>query len=81
MSVIHRITGYNKRTDRLEVEYGIPQDRFTEIREVARIPSHDTDAAGSYPLDAEAARAIAWKIDKTINLDGYDCFLEPFSEA
>jgi hypothetical protein len=44
MSVIHRITGYNRRTERLEVEYDIPRDRLTEIRAVAQIPSSDTDA-------------------------------------
>jgi hypothetical protein len=81
MNAVHRITGYDKRSERLALEYAIPDERLSEVRELARVPREDADAAGSYPLDPEAASIVGLKIDKPLNVDAYDWFLEPFAGA
>ena len=79
MTVVHRMTGYDKRTERLEIEHDIPAERFSDVRALAHVPIEDEDAAGSYPLDASAARQLGWTLDKPVNLDLYDWFVEPFA--
>jgi len=81
MSVIHRITGYNKQTEMLEVEYDIPSERLNDVRAIAKVPATDADAIGSYPIEAGAAHRIARTIQQMIDLDRYDWFLEPFADA
>jgi hypothetical protein len=81
MSVVHRIVGYNRHTELLEVEYDIPAERFSDVRALANVPAHDADAIGSYPIEPDAARTIARNIQRMTNLDQYDWFLEPFTDA
>lgn len=79
MNAIHRITGYDKRSERLEIEHDIPPDRLPDMRQLANVPPEDEDAIGVYPLDADAVRKVALKLDKPLNIEAYDWFLEPFA--
>jgi len=81
MTAVHRITGYEKRTERLEIEHDVPPERLNEIRQLAHVPPEDSGAVGAYPLDPHAAGLVALKLDKPLNVDAYDWFLEPFAEV
>jgi hypothetical protein len=80
MNAVHRITGYEKRTERLEIEYDVPPERLGDLRKLANVPAQDVDALGSYRLDSNAVRKAAAKLRLTLNFDAYDWFLEPFAE-
>lgn len=78
MNAIHRITGYEKRTERLEIEHDVPPERLSDFRKLAHVPSTDTHALGSYRLEPDAVRKAASKLRIRLNVDAYDWFLEPF---
>jgi hypothetical protein len=80
MSIAHRMTGYDKRTESLQIEHDIPNDRLGEVRVLAHVPSEDEDAVGSYPLNGTDARQVGWKLGKDINPDLYNWFVEPFAD-
>jgi hypothetical protein len=80
MSVAHRITGYDKRTQFLAVEYGILDPLIPKAAAIENIPSEDSDAIGAYPLAADQAVSIARLANTSIDFDRYDWFFEPFAE-
>jgi hypothetical protein len=80
MTTIHRMTGYDKKTDRLAIEYDIPAERLAIARLAAKVPVEDEGALGSYPLDDGATRVIAGLIGKSVPVDPYRWFLEPFED-
>jgi hypothetical protein len=59
MKVIHRLVGYDRRTDQMKVRYEIPSDTLAEAKRIAGVASDDPGAAWSYPLSVDQARAIA----------------------
>jgi hypothetical protein len=79
MSAIHKITGYEKRTERLERALDVPADRLGDVLAILRVPAADKRALGSYPLDANAIRLVGLKLGTALNADAYDWYLEPFS--
>jgi hypothetical protein len=81
MSAFHKITGYEKRTERLERALDVPADRLADVLAIARVPPADTEALGSYPLDATAIHLVGLKLGTALNADAYDWYLEPFSAA
>lgn len=81
MNAIHRITGYEKRTERLEMEYDVPPGQLPELRQLANVPSSDVDAIGSYRLPPEAISKAAAELKQTLNTDAYDWYLEAFAPA
>ena len=81
MNSIHRITGYAKRTERLEREHDVPSDKLGEVYALAKVSDADEGAVGSYPLDAEAARRVGVTLGTIFNVDAFDWFLEPFAEG
>ena len=80
MKVIHRLVGYDRRTDQMKVRYEIPSDTLAEAKRVAGVAPDDPGAAWSYPLSADQARAIAGLIRAPIDPDGLEFFVEPFSD-
>ena len=78
MSVAHRLTGYDRRTERLEIAHGVPRAKEPFALEVAGVArDRDPGAVGVYPLLPEQARRIAAAIGARINTESYDWFLEP----
>ena len=77
MSIVHTVTGYDKRTERAAIEHVVPDEAFDDVRGLAGVPETDRDAIGSYPLDARAAWAIATRLAASMNVDRYDWVLEP----
>lgn len=81
MTVVHRLAGYDNKTDRLAVEHDIPASKLKQAKELAGVWHDDADAAGSYPLSAGQARTIAELVGQIVNVDRYSWFLEPFDES
>ena len=77
MSVIHRMTGYDRCNERLAYAHPLPEAAFPAAKDIAHVPATDADAIGSYPLDEHQARNLARRIGADINVDSYDWFLEP----
>ena len=80
MKVIHRLVGYDRRTDRMKVRYEIPSGTLVEAKRIAGVASDDPDAAWSYPLSADQVRAISGLIRAPIDPDRLEFFLEPFAD-
>ena len=81
MSVVHKITGYDRSTELMTFAHDIPSTLLVTAREIARVPSTDREAVGSYPLEPEQVQTIALRIGARVNVEAYDWFLEPFSEG
>jgi hypothetical protein len=79
MNALHKITGYAKRTERLDRALDIPSDRLSDVMSLANVSPIDEGALGSYPLDAVAVHQISLKLGTALNADAFDWFLEPFS--
>ena len=80
MKVIHHLVGYDRRTDRMKARYEIPSGMLAEAKRVAGVASDDPDAAWSYPLSADHARAVAALNQAPIHPDRLEFFLEPSAD-
>ena len=76
MNVLHKVTGYDKRTERLSVEHLVPEGQSEIVRNLAHLTPED-DGIGCYPLDPAAAVSIGMQIDWPLDIARYDWFLEP----
>jgi len=81
MNVVHRLVGYDRRSDRMKARCDIPPDRIAEAKRIAGVAPDDPGAAGSYPLSATQVQAIAQLIGAEINPDHLEFFLEPFADS
>jgi hypothetical protein len=59
MRVIHRLVGYDRQTDRMKVRFEIPEHLMPEVKNIAKVPADDPEAAWSYPLTEAKTRVIA----------------------
>ena len=80
MSVVHQLVGYDRQTDRRRQNFEIPEDRLSEVKQIARVPRDDPDAVWSYPLSLAQAREIAGLIGGSVD-PGAEFFLEAFSDS
>ena len=76
MNVLHKVAGYDKRTERLSVEHRVPEGQSESVRNLAQLTAED-DGIGCYALDSAAAVSIGLQIDRPLDADLYDWFLEP----
>jgi hypothetical protein len=81
MKVVHRLVGYDRRTDRMKTSCNIPADVLAEAKRIAGVSSDDPDAAWSYPLSIQQARSIALLIQIEIDPNRLEFFLEPFADS
>ena len=77
MTVVYKLVGYDRKTERATVKIDIPAKHVNFAKEVARIAAGD-DSMADYPLDRDQARDIAGVIGKPIDVDNCDYFLEPY---
>lgn len=77
MNVVHKVTGYDRGTERLELEFPIPEDRLDEFRDVAHVPKSQRENFAIFPLDRATAQDISGRFQFPMNLDQYDWFFEP----
>jgi hypothetical protein len=81
MNVVHRLVGYDRRSDRMKARCDIPSDRIAEAKRIAGVALDDPGAAWSYPLSATQVQAIAQLIGAEIDPDHLEFFLEPFADS
>ncbi len=77
MSVVHRVTGYDKRTEMLEREADIPADLVAEARRLADAPEDVEQAPGAFPLSGPAVARLSAMLGLPMSQERYDWFLEP----
>jgi hypothetical protein len=80
MHVIHRLVGYDLRTDRPKQRFDIPDSLLPDAKKIAQVPADDPDAAWSYPLSARQARDLARLIGAAPDLQDAEFFLEAFAQ-
>ena len=80
MTVVYKLVGYDRKTERATVKIDIPPKHVNFAKEVARIAAED-DSMADYPLDRDQARDIAGVLGKPIDADSYDYFLEPYVQG
>ena len=80
MKVIHRLVGYDRKTDRAKVRFDIADRLLDDARRIAKVPDDDPKAVWSYPLSADQARELAELIGAEFELGKSDFFLEAFTE-
>jgi hypothetical protein len=51
MTFMHQVVGYDRDTERVGLEYGIPQQDFDKIKQIVGVASSDPDAVGNYEID------------------------------
>ena len=78
MSVVHRVTGYDKLSERLELERDVPTALVIEARRVAEAPLDVRDAPGAFPLGEAAVARLSGMLGFPMSVERYDWFLEPF---
>jgi hypothetical protein len=78
--IVHQLTGYDRETELLAVEYDIPNHHLARIKRIAEVSAEDPEAVGSYPLRRDQASDIAKLLGIDIDADRFDFFLEPYAE-
>lgn len=79
MTVVHRITGYDKRSEFIAQEFDVPSGRIGEVREIAGVSPEVDEIVGAYPLDPVAAQLVMDRFHFGMWIDLCDWFFEPFS--
>jgi hypothetical protein len=80
MRVVHRLVGYDRRTDRATVRFDVPGKLLPAAFRIAQVPGDDPDAVWSYPLCSDQARELADLIGAKLDADGAEFFLEAFAD-
>jgi len=80
MTVSHRLTGFDKKTERLALSHDIPRSKEQLARQVVEAAPDDPELIFVYPLTDTQVRRIARAIGKDLNIDRYDWFLEPMPQ-
>jgi hypothetical protein len=79
MKVIHRLVGYDRRTDQGKQRFDIPDTRLRDAKEIARVPDDDPDAVWSYRMSDAQARRVAKLVGGKLDRDA-EFFLEAFAD-
>jgi hypothetical protein len=80
MQVIHRLVGYGRQTDRMKMQFDIPEERLSDAKKLVQIPDDDPEAAWSYPLTKAQARRLAALIGVKLDPDYAEFFMEAFAD-
>jgi hypothetical protein len=79
MTVVYRLVGYDRKTERQTVRIDIPAKHVPFAKKVAHLDPY-REVVADYPLDVAQARDIAGVIGKTIDTAHNDYFLEPYHQ-
>jgi len=77
MTVLHRVTGFDKRSEMIEREFNVPTELVGSAREIAEAPADWRDAPGAFELSVGAVRAMSALLKVSLDVDRFDWFLEP----
>jgi hypothetical protein len=78
MTVKLKLTGYDKNTDSMQVEYDLPLRDADFAKQVAGVSVEDPDVVGSYPLTEQQVIQIAGVAGTPLNPRLYNYFLEAY---
>jgi hypothetical protein len=81
MSVVHRITGYDRVTEALTEQHTVPPRLLPAAKAAAQISADDADAVWSYKLGADAAHRLAAAMHVALDTTRNDYFLESFAAS
>lgn len=81
MSVVHRITGYDRVTEALTEQHAVPRWLLPAAKAAARVSADDPDAVWSYKLSADAANRLATAMHVVLDTARNDYFLEAFTAS
>lgn len=81
MSVVHRITGYDRITEALMEQHTVPHRLLPVAKAAAQISADDPDAVWSYKLSAEAASRLAKAMRVALDTARNEYFLEAFAAS
>jgi len=79
MSVVHRITGYDRVTEALAEQHTVPLRLLPAAKAAAQINADDPEAVWSYLLSADAANRLATAMHVVLDTAHNDYFLEAFA--
>jgi hypothetical protein len=79
MSVVHRITGYDRATETLVEQHTVPPRVLPAAKAAAQISGDDPDAVWSYRLTTDAAQRLATALRVALDTARNDYFLEAFA--
>ena len=79
MTIVHRVTGYDKTTEIIAQEFDVPSDRIAELRELANVDPRVEAIAGAYPLNRSAAQVVKDRFNFGMFIDRCDWFFEPLA--
>ena len=77
--VIHRLVGYDAQTDRMKVQFDIPDDLMPQVGRIAKVSPDDPAAVWSYPLTEAGTQCVADLIGVGVAPGAAEFFLEAFA--
>jgi hypothetical protein len=79
MNLVYQINGYNKQTERLAVEFDVPQDSLQSVMQTAQVSPEQAADYGSVPLSPTIVKRIERQLNQSFYSELCDWFLEPFA--
>ncbi len=76
MSMTLQLTGYDKNTERVRVEYSLPDSEAGLVKQIAGVSAEDPDVVGAYPLTEKQVIQIAGVARTPLNPRLYHYVLE-----
>jgi hypothetical protein len=80
MKVIHRLVGYDQKTDRAKVSFKVADRLLSNAKRIAKVPNDDPQAVWSYPLSPDQVRELAKLIGAELDPGQAEYFLEAFAD-
>lgn len=77
MSVVHRVTGFHKVSERLERQFDVPTELVEQARSIANAPADAQQAPGAFALSQAAAHTLSQLLNVPMSSDQFDWFIEP----
>ncbi len=81
MSITLQLSGYDKNTDLLVVEYRVPDPKADYVKHIAAVDASDPNVLGAYRLSETQVQKIAGEINTPLNPRLYNYFLEGYEDA
>jgi hypothetical protein len=81
MRVIHRLVGYDQKTDRAKVSFKVAGRLLSNAKRIAKVPNDDPQAVWSYPLSPDQVSELAKLIGARLDPAEVEYFLEAFADS
>ncbi len=81
MRIEAKIVGFDKVSERMAFEAGLPGWALETVKAIASVPESDPGLVGSYPLDEGQVASIAAAAHLSLEPDRFDYYLEADEEG